>query len=300
MNRTPPKQIREFLRKEVNYGCPVQSCGSPYLTWHHFDPPWAEKNHHNTRGMIALCAEHAAQADGGRFTKDQLVEMKKNPYVSLDKISDFYGYLRRNVVCIIGNIAYNVESVLEINGEKVISFRVDEEGYNRLNLMIRDSEGKPILTMEDNYWTAISRDIFDLSCSAQGKLLGIISKDKATNFFMRFDDYPVDVFKEKLIKNSEKILSTSAAQNRFLSAKEIREMSIRSLKSSIERLISAMGSPSSIPTWTIKGKILWGDVHIEIRDAEIEDLRGHNLFGGSFIVGRKAGFGFSNKRITIG
>lgn len=26
-----------ILRREVGFGCPV--CRSPFLTWHHFDPP---------------------------------------------------------------------------------------------------------------------------------------------------------------------------------------------------------------------------------------------------------------------
>jgi hypothetical protein len=34
------------LRREVNLGCPVAGCGSPFLTWHHFDPPWKLEHHH--------------------------------------------------------------------------------------------------------------------------------------------------------------------------------------------------------------------------------------------------------------
>jgi len=33
--------------------------------------------------MIALCPEHASLADGGRWTKEQIREMKLNPFVSL-------------------------------------------------------------------------------------------------------------------------------------------------------------------------------------------------------------------------
>ena len=42
-------------------------------------------------------------------------------------------------------------------------------------------------------------DLFTLRCSAQGRELAIISKDKRTNLYMRFDDYPLDVFRNRLL-----------------------------------------------------------------------------------------------------
>jgi hypothetical protein len=48
------------------------------LTFHHFDPPWRDEHHHNPRGMIALCLEHAAHADGDAFSKDELRSLKKS------------------------------------------------------------------------------------------------------------------------------------------------------------------------------------------------------------------------------
>jgi len=56
-------------------------CGSPILTFHHFDPPWASCFEHDSEGMIALCPPHHLQADGDLWTKAQLREFKRNPYV---------------------------------------------------------------------------------------------------------------------------------------------------------------------------------------------------------------------------
>ena len=103
--------------------------------------------------------------------------MKENPYLSREQISEKFDYLRKKVVCIIGNVAYEVENILEINGERVIGFESDENGYNRLNLLIRNINGDPILVMENNFWTAFSGDLFDLRCSTYGKEIEIISKD---------------------------------------------------------------------------------------------------------------------------
>lgn len=297
MNRTPPKATREILRMEVNFGCPVHGCGVPYLTWHHFDPPWRKKEHHNPKGMIALCAKHAALADGGRWTKQQLRQMKQNPFVTSGKISEYYDYLRKNVVCIIGNVAYDVESVLEICGERVIGFERDKDGYDRLNLLIRAANGKPILVMENNSWVVVRRDLFDLRCSFQGKELEVISKAKQTRLLMRFDDYPLDIFRNRLMQHCLRSISEVTLPSWL--GEEYKEMLRKQLNLHIGRMVDEfifhIGSPDPIPTWTLRGRLLWGNVHLEIRDFEIEDLKRHNIFGMNFSLGRKTAFSFGSK-----
>ena len=54
----------------------MEGCGSPYLTWHHFDPPWRVQEHEEPEGIIALCQEHHKKADVGAFTDDQLRGLK--------------------------------------------------------------------------------------------------------------------------------------------------------------------------------------------------------------------------------
>jgi hypothetical protein len=207
ISRTPPKNVRELLRKEVNFGCPIPGCGVPYLTWHHFDPTFRDmkKQHnpkHDPKGIIALCHKDAELADGGRWTPDQLRQMKQNPYVTLGKMQESYDYLRKNTVCIIGNISYNVRNILEIDGERVIGFERDSEGYVRLNLLIRNSNDDVILQMENNDWTAFTDEVLDLVCPPRGKELQIISKDKKTDFKIRFDEYSEDAFRTMLSKGT--------------------------------------------------------------------------------------------------
>jgi len=84
-----PAEVKEILRKEVNFGCPIDGCGIPYLKYHHFDPEWKIENHNRPEGIIALCALHSDHADGNNFTKDQLREFKKNPFLkSNDKVKE--------------------------------------------------------------------------------------------------------------------------------------------------------------------------------------------------------------------
>ncbi|WP_290437550.1 HNH endonuclease signature motif containing protein [Aeromonas caviae] len=67
-----PKKVKEILREEVGFGCPVKDCGNPYLEYHHFDPPIHIGPHNDPKGMIALCAQHHKKADGNAYTVEQL------------------------------------------------------------------------------------------------------------------------------------------------------------------------------------------------------------------------------------
>src|SRR2546430_16075052 len=78
-SKDPPRggsaPTKRILRKEANFGCAI--CGEPYLTYHHFDPSWAERHHDEPEGMIALCVKHAGMADAKAFTKKQLRAFKR-------------------------------------------------------------------------------------------------------------------------------------------------------------------------------------------------------------------------------
>jgi hypothetical protein len=269
VSRTPPESVRRILRKEVNFGCPVHGCGVPYLTWHHFDPPWNIEKHHNPEGMIALCHKHADLADGKRWTKDQLRQMKQKPYLSQDEVKERYDYLRKDAVCIVGNIAFHVKNILKIDGERVIWFERDSEGYEGLNILIRDSEGRIILQMEDNDWTAHTDEVFDLICPPQGKELRIISKDKGTDYTIRFDEYSLFDFGNLLSRIG------------FVS-NPIMEFMIR------------IGCEEYVPVWTRSGNILWGNNHLSVIPGRLTELNFQNSIQGSSMIGVNSAVTFRN------
>ena len=51
LRREAPIAVRRQLAEEVGFGCPIEGWGSPYLMWHHFDPPWRVREHHDPVGM---------------------------------------------------------------------------------------------------------------------------------------------------------------------------------------------------------------------------------------------------------
>lgn len=297
VSRTPPRAVLEKLRREVNFGCPVADCGEPYLTWHHFDPPWEEQRHHNPEGMIAVCSNHAAQADrgGDRWTREQILEMKKNPFVTEDKISNYYGYLRKNVVCRIGNLAYGVRNILEIGGERVIGFEVDETGYSRLNLLIRDTEGKPILVMENNFWTAVTSELYDLRCSARGKELEIISNDGFTRLKIRFDDIPLDKFRKDLLASMRKITLPSWVDD---FTREMMKSMPDMGATMVDSFLNDIGRPAEVPVWTVLGDLRWKNRFLQIRESEAKI--DSNILGMNFITGTGAALVIDETSTVIG
>jgi hypothetical protein len=267
ISRTPPNSVLEQLRREVNFGCPVEGCGIPYLSWHHFDPPWRERHHHDPEGMIALCLRHAAQADADRWTGDQCIELKRNPFVKKQSISEFYGYLRARTVFQIGNLAYDVPVILQIRNTPVIFFTKDDRGYDRLNLFIVDTRGNPLLLMKDNFWTVFQANLYDLRCSARGRELEVKSKDGTTNLLLRFDE-----------------VANTDLRNQYLS------------NPFIDNFLARMGNPGVIPVWTVTGTMTWGSIRFDITTSRVAisapNIRNITM-SGSLISGGRAAFVFS-------
>jgi hypothetical protein len=296
MSRNPPPEVREILRKGVNFGCPVKDCGEPYLEYHHFDPTWKEKQHHNPNGMIALCREHHLQANEtkrshGAWTKEQLRDMKSNPYVKTELVGKF-NWLRQDLVVIAGLIVHNPQIIATIKGEKVVWMRRDADGYNRLNMLVKDSNGKILLSMIDNDWIAYNKNAIDIICPPSGKELSIFSKDKKTFLSIRFDDVSIIDFEKRLYelwdyveKLSEKDKQESLKRceetliQKGLSSDEVKRLIQRSAYSWLEhrnlaeereqyvhRTIAQIGNPERITTCTLNACLEYQQLKIEIEE----------------------------------
>ncbi|WP_133202535.1 MULTISPECIES: hypothetical protein [Arthrobacter] len=102
--------VLNILREEVGYHCPADKdgdiCGSPYLTWHHFDPPWRVEKHHRPEGMIALCREHADKADNRSYTDDQLRTLKKEGKGRGKSVSGRFDWMRQEMIAVVGGNAF--------------------------------------------------------------------------------------------------------------------------------------------------------------------------------------------------
>lgn len=173
MDRKPPVDVRRKLRKEVGFGCPVRGCGRPYLCWHHFDPPWKVRKHHDPDGMIALCGEHHGKADAGAYTKDQLREFKRVGADHAKEIKGRFDWMRHNLLAVVGgNFFYETPTIFEFRGEPSIWFNRDEDGYLLLNVRMLTTSGQPRMRIEDNFWLTRG-DPEDLESPPSGKVLHV-------------------------------------------------------------------------------------------------------------------------------
>lgn len=170
MNRNPPLDIRRRLRTEADFGCPIEGCRNPYLEYHHFDPPWAEREHHDPEGMIALCTMHHRQADGHAFTKDQLRALKQTT-VPDATVQGRFNWLRNELVPVVGgNFWPGTLKIVRVGGVPIVWLRRDEAGYLRLNLRMLSRSGEHRLILEDNDWILKGNPV-DFESPPSGRLI---------------------------------------------------------------------------------------------------------------------------------
>lgn len=174
ISRTPSAKVIRTLRQEVGFLCPVDGCQNPFLTWHHFDPPWHEKEHHNPNGMLALCRTHHDQADNGAFTKEQLTRLKE-PKKNI--IHAKFNWLRNKILVNVGgNYHYDVTDAISIDGERWIWFDRDPQNNLLLNFSMPSTDSKPRSFVKQNVWYELGQ-AEDITCPPHGRLI----KAKYTN-----------------------------------------------------------------------------------------------------------------------
>ena len=174
MNRNPPPEVKQELRAEVGFGCPVPGCGNPYLEWHHFDPPWNEENHHDPARMIALCGPHHKKADNkGAFTNDQLRKFKAQGRQSWMKIKGKFDWMRNSLLVMAGGaFYYKIPVIFQYYDEPIIWFERNEEEYLLLNVKMLSTTEPARLLIRNNEWFANGNEI-DIVSPPSGKSLDV-------------------------------------------------------------------------------------------------------------------------------
>lgn len=175
--RKPPADVLKALRSEVGFHCPAPTregiCGSPYLSWHHFDPPWRTENHHRVEGMIALCREHADKADSGAYTDDQLRRFKQRGAESAASIRGEFGWMRNNLVARVGgNFYVDTPILVAITGMPLIWFERNKYGELMLNYRLRAGA-----VITNNSWELPPDQLDQVICKPGGRSLDIRHKN---------------------------------------------------------------------------------------------------------------------------
>lgn len=217
ISRNIPAKVRRELRKEVNFGCPEKNCGCPFLSYHHFAPPWHVKNHHNPDGMIALCLHHHKAADNGAYTDQQLKNLKTNPYLTnQDLLIGEISWKRHHILFDIGGNYFLGASEIYLRGkEKLIWVDFDQDGHIMINFDLKSSDGNLVFSMRNNDWI-ISTSLNDIESPPAMKKIKLEDKKKGIKLDIEFKSHtPTNFIKEyskiaspKLISNTLNMLQT--------------------------------------------------------------------------------------------
>jgi hypothetical protein len=191
LSRDPPTAVKHQLRQEVGWGCPMRDvgtdyCGSPYLTYHHFNPPWHKEHHHRPEDMVALCWTHHGQADA--LTPDQCRELKAT---ALDRAGDVVGrfkWMRNNVLAIAGgNYYYETPQLVVYQNNPLIWFNRDDQHRLLLNIVTPDRHWNPRVSLVDNDWM-VRGNPTDVESPPKGSKLRIEYPD-GDRLFVRFREW---------------------------------------------------------------------------------------------------------------
>lgn len=206
-SRDPGATIKAVLRAEVNFGCPVRfpdggGCGCPILTYHHFDPPWAEGRQHDPEGMIALCPEHHHQADGGLWTNAQLRNMKRNPFIDSELHVRWPWQTERMLLKVGPCLVLESGCAIRLDRAPVARFAPTEipafgSRVALLDSNVRDHRGQQWLSIKDGWLDLDLSRTSDAHFSAQTKTFCVRSTDGAL-LSLRFRRPTAEAFKKWL------------------------------------------------------------------------------------------------------
>ncbi len=182
--------IKRQLRREVGYGCPFPGCRKPFLTYHHFDPPWGVGRRHDPNGMIAICLEHHAQADRGVYSIQDLRALKQGIH-SADGVKGHFPWTKREFLvrvggCYVGRSGAQATIVLNSSQGAVVQLRRNQEGLLALSFCLAAPDGESEVVMEDNVLLGDPAEIHDLVADTGATQLRIWWAKKSVGLQLKF------------------------------------------------------------------------------------------------------------------
>ena len=173
----------DILRKEVGFGCPI--CRSPFLTWHHFDPPYHIEQHWRPEGMIALCPTCHADADykgnkPGAYSNEELRKLKKSG-TRADQIEAFFPAWqdKEQLLIRIGGVYTDpIQPIISINNKSFLGISKTEDGLLNLSFELCDENDNTIIKMDKNWFLVFPQSIHNMTIAPKTKDIKIWLKDK--------------------------------------------------------------------------------------------------------------------------
>jgi hypothetical protein len=221
----------QILRQEVAYGCPV--CRSPFLTWHHFDPPWHIEEHWRPEGMIAMWLECHPTADEkgdrpGDYSPAELRGMKRRGYDLESVQGGFISWQKKSILVRIGGTYTNLSGAgIVVNNEPQIMLRKNEADLLSLSFVLRNEQHEEVAIMTDNWFEAYPANIHDMIVRPKTRDVKIWLDKEDVGLELSFQRVTMDELSEILDadwKRSQDRVAKADEERRKTMPPNIREM----------------------------------------------------------------------------
>jgi hypothetical protein len=126
--------------------------------------------------MIALCREHADQADSGAFRDEQLRTLKAGG-ARRDAVRGRFNWMRQEVLVRAGgNFYYRTPVIFELGAMPCVWLSWDDENNLLLNFRMPTLSGRPRASIEENFWT-LPADVDEMICPPSGRLVEVMYRN---------------------------------------------------------------------------------------------------------------------------
>lgn len=151
---TIPNPVKREVRQRCGFGC--VNCGNAVYQYEHLEPTFAEAKEHNPEHIVLLCGGCHDRVTRTILSKETIKLRSQKPICKQKGFSfgPFDLGLVEPIVKIGTLTCKNVESLIQIDGESILSIKKPEgEGTPfRINAYLTDRDGVEILKITDNEW----------------------------------------------------------------------------------------------------------------------------------------------------
>lgn len=146
--------VKREVRQRCGFGC--VNCGNAVYQYEHLEPTFAEAKEHNPEHIVLLCGGCHDRVSRTILSKETIKLRSQNPICKQKGFS--FGPFDLGLVeptVKIGTLTcQNVESLIQIDGESILSIKKPEcEGAPfRINAYLADRDGIEVLKIINNEW----------------------------------------------------------------------------------------------------------------------------------------------------
>lgn len=170
LSRNIPDDIKKTIRQNSKYGCVVPHCRNVIYEYEHLIPEFKDAITHDPEKMCLTCPTHNPRKQGPNreelYSKDQLINFYSAIRTAKESIelrnNDIFSGFDNNIKIKMGGlICENVNSLIEIDGKNIFSFRINSNKSLfspdiHFNGKFEKPNGELLCEIKENEWVSNS------------------------------------------------------------------------------------------------------------------------------------------------